>query len=167
MKLGKEALLAIVESALFVIGAFFFMLVLIIPSNPVWALIMGILFGLAGAIVWLYPYLVRLIIRLKPNTDVASISQKIQGADNPENNSYELHRSDSYANYDEMTAPVAEPKAKSKSKSAPKPKPEPEPIPEPEPEPEVAKPEPEAESAPEETKPEPETKPETEPEEAN
>lgn len=156
MKLGKEALLAIVESALFVIGAFFFMLVLIIPSNPVWALIMGILFGLAGAIVWLYPYLIRMINRLKPNTDVASISQKIQGADNPENNSYELHRSDAYDNYDEITTQGAEPKAKSKTKPAPKPEPEPKPKPEPEPKPEPV---------PEETKPEP--KPEAEPEQPN
>ena len=130
IKLGKEALLAIVESALFITGAAFFMLVLIIPSNPVWALIVGILFGLAGAIVWLYPYFVQMINRSKANTDVASISQKIQGADNPENNSYELHRSDSYDNVTDE--PITRPVTKSKTESEPKFEPKPEPKIEPE-----------------------------------
>ncbi|MCM1404254.1 MAG: hypothetical protein NC133_01990 [Prevotella sp.] len=146
MKLGKEALLAIVESALFIIGAFFFMLVLIIPSNPVWALVFGILFGLAGAIVWLCPFVIRLVRKIKlrqptTETDIASIAQKIQGADNPENNSYELHRSASYENLDDEIVAVSnvapQPKTKSKPKTAnttklkniteTEPKPEPEP----------------------------------------
>ncbi len=131
MKLGKEALLAIVESALFIAGAVFFMLVLIIPSNPVWALIAGILFGLAGAIVWSYPYFVQLFRRLKANDNVEDISQKIQGAEDPENNSYELHRSDSYDNLaDNVIANPNQPKPKAKNKPKPAPKPTPEPVPE-------------------------------------
>ena len=104
MKLGKESLLAIIESALFVLGAFFFLLVAMIPSNPIWALVVGILFGLAGAVLWSYPLFVRLAHRahrkaknlVGKGEDINELSKKLQGADNPENNTYELHRSDSY-----------------------------------------------------------------------
>lgn len=100
MKLGKEALLAITESALFILGAFFFLLVFLIPSNPIWALIVGILFGLAGAILWSCPHFVHLFgkasQRMKVNhSDVEAISKKIQGDDD----TYELHRANSYENY--------------------------------------------------------------------
>ena len=103
MKLGKESLLAIIESALFVLGALFFLLTLVSVSTPMWMLIVGSLCGLSGAILWLYPFVVRIITRAKSKhknrqDQVAAISQQIQGADNPENDTYELHRADSYDN---------------------------------------------------------------------
>lgn len=103
MKLGKESLLAIIESALFVLGALFFLLTLVSVSTPIWMLIVGSLCGLSGAILWLYPFVVRMIAQAKSKRknqqdQVAEVSQKIQGADNPENDTYELHRADSYDN---------------------------------------------------------------------
>jgi len=103
MKLGKGTLLAIIESALFTLGAIFFLLALMIPATPIWMLIVGFLCGLAGAILWLYPTVARAISKLISNrksniANIADIAQKIQGADADENNTYELHRSDSYDN---------------------------------------------------------------------
>lgn len=120
MKLGKGTLLAIVESTLFLIGAIFFLLVLIIPSTPIWALIVGICFGLAGAIVWLSPLLVQMFHRIsnhmKVNTaSVEEISQKIQGSDRPENDTYELHRADSYDNLTDEMITHTEPKTETNS----------------------------------------------------
>ena len=97
MKLGKESLLAIIESALFVIGAGFFAYALMTNTNPIWAFVVGILFGLAGAILWSYSLLAR-FLRHHKTASAADISQQIQGADNPENNTYELHRAESYDN---------------------------------------------------------------------
>ena len=96
MKLGKESLLAIIESALFVAGAAFFAYALITNSNPIWAFTVGILLGLAGAILWSGSLLAQFLRRRKNR--VEDISRAIQGADNPENNTYELHRADSYDN---------------------------------------------------------------------
>ena len=103
IKLGKESLLSIIESSLFVLGAIFFLLVIVIPSNPVWALVAGILFGLAGAIVWSSPLFVQLAKklhnRIKDSTKVASaedVAKDILDADNTQNDTYELHRADSY-----------------------------------------------------------------------
>ena len=96
MKLGKEALLAITEIALFLTGAVFFLLILILPTTPMWALIVGILFGLAGALLWAGSLLAK--FRHRDQNAVHDISQKIQGAGSPENNTYELHRADSYDN---------------------------------------------------------------------
>ncbi len=103
MKLGKGNLFAIIESALFTIGAIFFALALIIPSNPILMLIVGFLCGLAGIILWLYPTIARFFSeslrnRSSNTAKIADIAQKIQGADNEKNNTYELHRSDSYDN---------------------------------------------------------------------
>ena len=106
MKLGKGTILAIIETALFVIGACFFLLVLIIPANPVWALIAGLLFGLAGAIVWSCPLFVRMgqkihdrIKTANSQTSAEDVAKKIL-ADDDESTNYELHRADAYENYD-------------------------------------------------------------------
>lgn len=95
MKLGKEVLLAIIESALFVIGAIFFVYVLITPFTPTWALIVGFSFGIAGAMLWLCPLILKGITKhIKPrHNTVQEISQKIQGSDD---DTYELHRPNAY-----------------------------------------------------------------------
>lgn len=104
MKLGKGTVLAIIECALFFIGAIFFLLMLISPASPIWMLIIGISCGLAGIALWVCPPLVRLITKVSGTNkqtrheQIIDISQKIQGADNPENDTYELHRADSYDN---------------------------------------------------------------------
>lgn len=97
MKLGKEVVLAIIESALFVIGALFFVYVLFTPITPTWALIVGFSFGIAGAVLWLCPLILKGITKhIKPRRDkIKEISQKIQGTDDE---TYELHRSDAYDN---------------------------------------------------------------------
>ena len=96
MKLEKEALLAIIESALFLLGAIFFLLVFMIPSNPIWALVAGIIFGLAGALTWSYPYFVRLFRKMKGTTlSAEEVAKKIN--EDTDADSYELHRTESYA----------------------------------------------------------------------
>ena len=130
MKLGKESLIAIIESALFVLGAFFFLLVIIIPTNPIWALITGISLGLAGAIVWLYPYIVRLvknihtnlhqrIERLKgPQINAEDVADKILKSERTKRKNYELHRADSYDNItDEIIANDTSSQAPTSSRS--------------------------------------------------
>lgn len=104
MKLGKEVFLAIVESALFAIGACFFAAVLIIPSNPVWALTAGIIFGLAGALLWSYPRLAKLFHRVKARATQDSPTIPNQ----PVDETYQLHRTDSYENFtqDNLNQPV-------------------------------------------------------------
>ncbi|MCQ2381976.1 MAG: hypothetical protein MJ054_01585 [Clostridia bacterium] len=108
MKLGKSSLLAIIEIALFTLGAVFFMLVLIIPSNPLWALVAGIFCGLAGAIIWSYSLISHLghgiHKRLTKNRITSEdVARKILEDDNLEKNGYELHRSSSYNDYDKET----------------------------------------------------------------
>ena len=124
MKLGKEVFLAMIETALFVAGAIFFLIVLIIPANPLWALIAGIACGLTGAIVWSCSFFVRISKRI--GTRVGELGNKIhnkieKNKVNPENvarkiledddiDHYELHRADSYDNYtDEILPGVLEP----------------------------------------------------------
>ncbi len=103
MKLGKGSLLAIIESALFTAGAVFFLLTILSPSTPMWMLIVGFSCGLAGAILWLCPAIVRLLSKLlggrkSQTARIEDISQKIQGADKTDNDTYELHRKNSYDN---------------------------------------------------------------------
>ena len=138
IKLGKESLLAVIECALFALGALFFLLTAMIPSNPIWALVVGILFGLAGAVLWSYPLFVRLAHKAHHKAqnlagkgeDINELSKKLQGADNPENNTYELHRSDSY---DDLTDDFSyrsftdELTARTNAESAPTPEPKPDP----------------------------------------
>ena len=100
MKLGKEALFAIIETALFAVGAGFFVMVLILPTSPNWALIMGIIFGLAGIALWLFPFFAKLIQRYKTAPDVTNITQEILGAE-ADDDSYELHRSTPYLHDDD------------------------------------------------------------------
>lgn len=97
MKLGKAQILALIETALFAIGAIFFLLMIISPASPIWMLIVGIIFGLAGAILWLYPLIVRLLATFKSDKSrIADLSKSIQGAEDPENSTYELRNPNSY-----------------------------------------------------------------------
>lgn len=106
MKLGKGTLLAILESVLFVIGAVFFAIVLIIPSNPIWALVAGIICGLAGAIMWSCSLFVRMgkniHHRIKSKTvNAESVAQQILD-DDADDETYELHRAESYDSIDDI-----------------------------------------------------------------
>ena len=105
MKLGKRSLLAIFESVLFTVGADFLLLVIIIPSNPIWALVAGIICGLAGAILWSCSFFVHIgysvhsrIKSTKINPE--DVAKKILEDDDINENSYELHRADAYDNYE-------------------------------------------------------------------
>ena len=65
-------------------------------------LIVGILFGLTGAIVWLFPLLARLYTKLankfkSMRAQTKDASKEIQTI-NEDNDTYELHRADSYEN---------------------------------------------------------------------
>jgi len=120
MKLGKGSLLAITETAFFVLGAIFFVLVIAIPSNPIWALVAGIICGLAGAIIWSCSLIIRAankvghkihnqIERTVVNqVDAEKVAQSILSDD--EDTTYELHRADSYNDItdDLMTSPNEE-----------------------------------------------------------
>lgn len=129
-KLGKEAILAIIESTLFALGAIFFLLVLIIPSNPVWALVAGILLGLAGAIVWLCPYVYRMMRNLThkihnrienikgPTINAEDVAEQILKSDKTQRKSYELHRADAYDNItDDIISQVEEPTSTTEAKT--------------------------------------------------
>ena len=115
MKLGKldfKSLLAIIESILFTLGALCFLLVIIIPTNPIWALVAGIVCGLAGAIVWSYPLFVRLAkiaakktkqIKDAVKTNIENnkvnaedVAKKILEDDDLQKHGYELHRANEY-----------------------------------------------------------------------
>lgn len=102
MKLGKATILALIECACFAIGAIFFLLMLISPASPLWMLIVGILFGLTGALMWLYPYIARLFKKIydklkSTRAKVKDVSKEIQSI-NEDDETYELHRADSYEN---------------------------------------------------------------------
>ena len=102
MKLGKATILALIECACFALGAVFFLLMLMSPASPIWMLIVGILFGLAGAIIWLFPYVARLFIKIydkvkSTKAKVKDVAKEIQSI-NEDDETYELHRSDSYEN---------------------------------------------------------------------
>ena len=102
MKLGNATVLALIECACFTLGAVFFLLMLMSPASPLWMLIVGILFGLAGAIIWLFPYIARFFIKIydkvkSTKAKVKDVSKEIQSI-NEDEETYELHRSDSYEN---------------------------------------------------------------------
>lgn len=114
MKLGKGTLLAILESVLFVIGAVFFAIVLIIPANPIWALIAGILCGLAGAILWSSSLFVRMgqtiHHRIKSKTvNAESVAKQILNDDDTDDETYELHRTESYDSIDDIIPAIPDP----------------------------------------------------------
>lgn len=112
MKLEKGSLFAIAETACFVIGAIFFVMVIAIPANPIWALIAGIFFGLAGAIIWSCSLIVHAaskvghkihdqIERTVVNqVDAEKVAKSIL---DDEDNTYELHRADSYDDLTDIT----------------------------------------------------------------
>ena len=102
MKLGKATILALIECACFALGAVFFLLMLMSPASPIWMLIVGILFGLTGAIIWLFPYVARLFIKIydkvkSTKAKVKDVAKEIQSI-NEDDETYELHRTDSYEN---------------------------------------------------------------------
>lgn len=102
MKLGKATILALIECACFALGAVFFLLMLMSPASPIWMLIVGILFGLTGAILWLFPLLAHLFTKLynkfkSKKAKVKDVAKEIQSI-NEDDETYELHRADSYEN---------------------------------------------------------------------
>ena len=102
VKLGKATILALIECACFVLGAVFFLIMLISPDSPLWMLIVGILFGLTGAIIWLFPHLARFYLKIYnrfkgSKAKAKDVAQQIQNI-NEEDNTYELHRANSYEN---------------------------------------------------------------------
>ena len=113
MKLGKTSLLAILESVLFLIGAAFFAMVLIIPSNPIWALIAGISCGLTGAIIWSCSLFVRMGHKVratvhKQSVNAEDVAKKILSDDNLDTDTYELHRADDYDHLDDIIPDLPE-----------------------------------------------------------
>ncbi len=101
MKLGIGTILAILESLLFVTGAVFCALVMVIPTNPIWALTAGIVCGLTGAIIWSCSLFVRTV--KKVHTKVQNkkvtpeeIAKKILTDEDLAEETYELHRNENY-----------------------------------------------------------------------
>lgn len=112
MKLGKGSFLAIVETGFFVLGAVFFAMVLIIPTNPLWALIAGIFCGLAGAITWSSSLFVRMGQKVKTRVrrktvNATDVAKQILEDDDELEDGYELHRTTSY-DQDDIGLPDAE-----------------------------------------------------------
>jgi len=102
IKLGKATILALIECACFIFGAVFFLLMIMSPNSPLWMLIVGFLFGLTGAILWMFPLFARLCMKLYNKFKSAKakskdIAKEIQSI-NEDNEKYELHRADSYDN---------------------------------------------------------------------
>ena len=103
MKLGKGTLSAIIETALFTFGAIFFLIVLIIPSNPLWALVAGISCGLTGAIVWSCSFFVHIGRKVGHKLHDSIKSTKVNPEDvakqileDDDFKQYELHRANAY-----------------------------------------------------------------------
>ena len=103
MELGKKTILAIIETALFVIGAIFFLIVLIVPANPIWALVAGILCGLTGAIVWSCSFFVHIGRKVGHKLHDSIKSTKVNPEDvakqileDDDFKQYKLHRANAY-----------------------------------------------------------------------
>ena len=112
MKLGKGSLSAIIETVCFTLGAIFFAMVLIIPTNPLWALIAGIFCGLAGAMIWSGSLFVRMgqkvNTRIRRKTvNATDVAKQILDDDDEMEEGYELHRATDY-DHDEDVLPDAE-----------------------------------------------------------
>lgn len=101
MKIGKEEIFAIVECGLFLIGAGFFAAVLIDSSNPIWALWVGIVFAVAGVLLWLHPVWENMVKNLLTKIAQAKAAAAAKATatntqpDEPHED-YELHRQTSY-----------------------------------------------------------------------
>jgi hypothetical protein len=63
--LKKNELMAVVEAASFLVGAIFLLVVVFSAGDAVWAFWIGLVFALAGVILWLSPYIVRLYNKIK------------------------------------------------------------------------------------------------------
>ena len=87
MKLGKATLFAIIECLLFISGAIFFLIVIIDPLNPLWALILGMILAGAGVIVWVAPLVRRMSSGLTPKQSIIESTGTAEELD-----TYELHR---------------------------------------------------------------------------
>lgn len=76
-----------VECALFIGGAIFFLIVLLDDANPLWALILGMILAGAGVIVWVVPIFGRMTYGVTPKQSI------IDSTGTPEEpDTYELHR---------------------------------------------------------------------------
>ncbi|MBO4726741.1 MAG: hypothetical protein J5598_04045 [Clostridia bacterium] len=105
MKLEKGEILAIIETLCFIAGAVFFILVITIPSNPIWALIVGISCGLTGAIIWLCSLIIRTAGKVghkihnqieRTVVDKVDAEKIAKSIFKDEDDTYELHRVDTY-----------------------------------------------------------------------
>lgn len=96
-KLGKASLLAIIECALFISGAVFFLVVLLDASNPLWALVIGLILAGAGVIVWVSPVIMRMAHGVPPQKSV--IVDPVADA----TDTYELHRPVPQVSHDDNT----------------------------------------------------------------
>ncbi len=130
-----------IETICFTLGAIFFVLVIAIPSNPIWALVAGIFCGLTGTIIWSCSLFIRLTQktyrRIKKSVEVPTaedVAKTILDTEDTRADTYELHRADSYndltdeiifhpAKDEPIVAPKPEPKTKIQTKPATAPKP--------------------------------------------
>lgn len=96
MKLGKNEIMAIVESALFLFGAIFMAIVFIVPSNPLWAFIIGLILALSGVGLWVGWWAIPLLrAKVKKAVDekrAATLTATTVEEATAVDKTYELHR---------------------------------------------------------------------------
>ena len=92
MKLGKNEVMAIVESALFLVGAIFMAIVFIVPSNPLWAFILGLILALIAIGLWVTPPLTNLIKKAVAEKRESTLTATSVDEATATNETYELHR---------------------------------------------------------------------------
>lgn len=92
MKLGKNEIMAIVESALFLLGAIFMAIVFIVPSNPLWAFIIGLLLALIGVGLWVAPLIINLVKKQLAEKRESTLTATTVAEATTTDQNYELHR---------------------------------------------------------------------------
>ena len=92
MKLGKNEIMAIVESALFLIGAIFMAIVFIVPSNPLWAFILGLVLALIAVGLWVIPLVVKPIKKAITEKRESTLTATSVDEATATDETYELHR---------------------------------------------------------------------------
>lgn len=92
MKLGKNEIMAIVESALFLVGAIFMAIVFIVPSNPLWAFILGLILALIAIGLWITPPIANLIKKAIAEKRESTLTATSVAEATATDETYELHR---------------------------------------------------------------------------
>ena len=92
MKLGKNEIMAIVESALFLVGAIFMAIVFIVPSNPLWAFILGLILALIAIGLWVTPPIANLIKKTITEKRETTLTATSVAEATATDETYELHR---------------------------------------------------------------------------